>query len=203
MPHFKHKTGGFSATLVNMKKLLLTCLGLAGLTLAGGAAMMASHAALAAGPKLPDYLVRAHAVAASNAIQATPVALDVDASRSQTTEPTYDQGIVTEARTQTRPDDHNDGPQVEARELAFLNSQGGLAPFRALRPIARPSETAAQPTAPAPRAEVTRTRQVAAVTTPQVSRNASVLQRVFRPQQVATRVSSRQPTPRYFHGVFR
>jgi len=230
MPHFKHKTGQISGKISGMKNFVFTCLGLIGLSAAAGAAMLSSHAALAAGPKLPDYLVRAHAVTATATSNLIPVALTsadtVLEIQSDRAVPDTGNAPVQVAALQTSDDPYASVTQTSdaSDTTGFVSSREstiqtvGLAPHRTLRPLARPAvpvttastsddiaprindgEVADAVTSPAPQP-----RRVAALTTPRTDTRATVLQRVFRAETgPVRRTSATNPTPNYFHGVFR
>ncbi|WP_425073524.1 hypothetical protein [Sagittula sp. S175] len=178
-----------------MKNLVLTCLGLVGLSAAGGAALFAGHAALAAGPKLPDHVVRAHAVAASRAVVATPAVVDLS------------QASPVELAIQ-RHGAAVDFVEVEAEgAMPFVSSQNfdGLAPYRVLRPMARPDAytavAQASVAAPKPRAVVSQNRTAPALAPQRTVRRAPVMQPTYRTEPVAQRTG--RIDPGYLHGVFR
>ena len=179
-----------------MKRIILTCAGLVGLSAATGLALFASHSAMAAGPRLPERVVLAHAVAASKSTQAVAVSFESQAKGVVEVE-VENNDRVAEPRGLTQP--------TVSSQQADLSD--GLAPYRTLRPVSRDDgfEQVAQSAVVtrgdgqvvAPRRTTTR------ATFERESR--PLIQRIFQPQPVP--VVSR-PDPSAFtasgmHGVFR
>lgn len=176
----------------DMKQLVLTTLGLLGLSVAGGAALFASHAAFAAGPRLPEYIIRANAIAASRMAEAEVMDLDT-IEQAEAAMPAI--VVVTEG----------------AGATPFLSSQGtdSYAPYRTLRPVARSEARAAivaasavTPLRRATVATVTSNRRVVPLEQAPTLRRSAAPRASVGTQPVVQRASNRID-PGYLHGVFR
>ena len=197
-----------------MKRFVLSSLGLVALSAAGGAVLFASHSALAAGPRLPDYVSRVHAVAASRPVAGAAlvtVALRTDETANDFASDTG-AGSAFDTRAETVSNNPVTETQRESRTISVSAKDdpaadiylADLAPYRTLRPLARPDqpETVAVVTPPR-QATTTAPRRV--VTAPRVVQIAPVPQPVPQPV-LRTSVAPQRNAgmdANYFHGVFR
>ncbi|MBP0484985.1 hypothetical protein [Sagittula salina] len=176
-----------------MMKLVLYTFGLMGLSAAAGAALFASHSALAAGPRLPDQVIRAHAVAAAETVAPAKVMSDA---------------VIVPAHWDPLPAPEPEGsffaePMISTQSSDFA----GLAPVRALRPVARPGAYEAVAQASAQRREAQpavsmNRRAPLAVAAEPASRRVNVVREVVRTRPAAQHATGRI-NPGYLHGVFR
>jgi hypothetical protein len=210
LPHFGHKNGGNGSILTFMKNMVITCVGLVCLSALGGYVLFASHTAFAAGPKLPMTLMRAHAVTADESAKVMPAALSGQANAETPGAVSLSRTVATASQTRSQPSETYDDVAVSHQER-----DDALAPFRALRPVARPQQPTAvvaqdtrdvgliqgqtlQPSVAEPDEVVSTVRRTAPVqTAPLVIRPTSST------SVLAQRGTTSSPEPGYWFGVFR
>ncbi|WP_040605220.1 hypothetical protein [Sagittula stellata] len=180
-----------------MKRIILSCVGLVGLSAATGLAIFASHSAMAAGPRLPERIVLAHAVAASKSSQAVAVSFKGEAENVAEADVSGQERFA-ETRGLSQP--------VVSTQQAELGD--GLAPYRTLRPVSRDdgfvNVAQAAVTTRSDAQVVSSNRRITTRVAFEPERRP-LIQRIFQPR--SSSVSAR-PDPNAFtasgmHGVFR
>jgi hypothetical protein len=210
-PNFKHETDGISCILSGMMqtsivKTAFASLGVIGLSAGAAAMLFVSHAAVAGGPKMPEFVLRAPAAVAAPAViesSAEAAVTPVSLRDSKTVE-----AFAAIDQRFGATDSQNDrGSVLSDRDTQDL-TPATLAPFRALRPALRPElyEMATVDTTRDRSESLAYTRREAMKSAASAER-PTVIRRVAQPASAQVRPYTQQSANNfdgaYLQGVFR